>query len=301
MKLWAFHDQQDWGRGLVQAAIERGIEAELFDDAETPDKGFVFVHMHHHPAVRLKHKRLMALLAMNPNLTLIPNYRSSNLYDDKLEQAREFAKWMPFTKVFWGPEVARRCLREGHFSFPFISKATVGASSHNVRLVESQEQAENEIRLAFNHSHGLPLHYGQYQRGYLLWQKFVADNAGDLRIIAIGDQRLFLERQNRKDRPFASGSGKLKPITDANFEKQHADALEVANAFFREEKQSWCGIDMVYDYEDQRWLILETTVGWTLHGYYECEFYQCGAGFSGRMGNEVWPITLEQMKQGAFG
>lgn len=300
MKLWCFHDQQEWGRGLAMAAAERGHDAHLFDDPEKPDDGLLFMHMHHHPAVRLKHKRIMALLAMNPNLTLIPSYRASNLYDDKLEQAREFAKWMPKTKVYWAPEPARHALNRGLFQFPFVSKATVGASSHNVRLVTSREQADEELRLAFNHSHGISLHYGQFQRGYLLWQKFVADNKGDVRIIALGNQRLLLERFNRKNLPFASGSGKLKPITKDNFSPELEGALATADAFFAAEDQKWCGIDMVFDHEEQRWLILETTVGWTLHGYYECEFYEKGKGFTGRMGNEVWPVVLDQMEAGVF-
>lgn len=300
MKLWCFQDQQDWGRGLAMAAAERGHDAHLFDDPEKPDEGIVFMHMHHHPAVRLKHKRIMALLAMNPKLTLIPSYRASNLYDDKLEQAREFASYMPLTKVFWGPDVARQYLKRGAFKFPFISKATIGASSHNVRLIETQEQAEEEIRLAFNHTHGIPLHYGQYQRGYLLWQRFIPNNSGDIRIITIGRNRLILERFNRKNKPFASGSGKLKPITAKNFDARHASALEEADHFFAVEDQLWCGIDMVFDQENKRWLILETTVGWTLHGYYECEFYEYEKGFAGRMGNQVWTLALEEMERGIF-
>lgn len=304
MKIWCFEDVHNWGSMLAKAASARGHDAHLFDDPRQPDNGFVFTHMHHHPQVRLLHKRCMAIMAMNPELTLIPEYRSSVLYDDKLEQARQLSKWMPRTRVFYTPGAARKWLASADLKLPFMSKAADGASSHNVRLISTLDEAKNEIRQSFSDL-GIKCRYGQVQRGYLLWQDFIPENAGDIRIIAIGSKRLLLRRGNRADRPMASGSGNLKPITgrDFNADAELKSALSVADVFFNEENFKWCGIDMVYDRRISEWKILETTVGWTLHGYYECEFIDSSHGEpapTGRMGTAIWDVLLDEMERGGF-
>ena len=236
------------------------------------------------------HKRCMAIMSMNPALTLIPDYRSSVLYDDKLEQARQLAKWMPRTQVFYTPGAARRFL-DTQPDFPFMSKGAEGTASHNVRLVTTIEQARDEIKYAFSDL-GIKSRYDQRQRGYLMWQDFVPDNAGDIRVIAIGTKRLMLKRANRTDRPMASGSGNITPVT--TLDEETASALEAANEFFHKENMHWCGIDMVRDQVTGQWKILETTVGWTLNGYYECAFIGTQL-----MGTDVWHVLLDEIENGA--
>lgn len=294
-KLWCYQDAHHWGEGLYLLATKRGHDAHLFEDSRKPDSGFVFMHMHHHPQVRLLHKRTMAIMAVNPELTLIPDYRASVLYDDKLEQARQLSRWMPRTRVFYSPSPARAHLMK--CEFPFISKTSEGASSHNVRFIETQDQAKNEIRLAFSDI-GIKSHYGQQQRGYLLWQDFVAGNAGDVRVIAIGSKRLILRRGNRPDRPMASGSGRLDPVRGA-LDRDTELCLTAADNFFAAENMKWCGIDLVKDTQG-KWYVLESTVGWTMHGYYECEFYDADHKPAGIMGDKVWDVLLDEIEAGAF-
>lgn len=294
-RLWCYNDSHNWGQMLLTEATKRGHDAHLFDDPRQPDEGYVFMHMHHHPQVRLLHKRCMAIMAMNPDLKLVPDYRMSVQYDDKLEQARQLSRWMPRTQVFYTPNAARRWL-DKNSSVPFMSKSAEGASSHNVRLVRTLDEARLEIKHAFSDL-GIKCRYGQTQRGYLLWQDFIAGNDGDIRIIAIGRQRLVLRRGNRDDRPMASGSGRLLSMTNANMAKDEdaQQALAVANMFFAQENMNWCGIDMVKDAQG-KWYILETTVGWTLHGYYDCEFIG-----DRRKGDQVWSVFIDEIEAGVFG
>jgi hypothetical protein len=89
MKLWCFDDAHYWGTSLAEAAQKRGHEVALFDTVkEVGQEGILFYHMHHHPAVRDHHKRAMAQFATIPGLKLIPSYRTSVLYDDRIEQLR---------------------------------------------------------------------------------------------------------------------------------------------------------------------------------------------------------------------
>lgn len=271
LRLWCYDDAHNWGKMLHEAAIKRGHDAHLFDDPRAPQDGFVFMHMHHHPSVRLLHKRMMAIMAMNADLTLIPDYRSSVLYDDKLEQARQLARYMPRTRVFYTPGASRRFLDSGPI-LPFMSKSLDGASSHNVRFVETYDAAKLEIRQAFSDL-GIKCRYSQVQRGYLMWQDFIPGNEGDVRIAAIGNKRLILRRGNFPDRPMASGNGKLTPIISLE-DPEIMAALFTANEFFAAENLKWSAVDMIRD-QVGRWYILEITVGWTLHGYYECTFIDC--------------------------
>lgn len=295
-RIWCFNDAHNWGGMLASKAKLRGYDARVFDEPSEPTDGYVFMHMHHHPNVRAEHKRMMAKMAMNPELILIPNYISSVLYDDKLEQSRHFAKWMPLTRQFTTPGSAKKFLNAGP-KMPFISKTSEGAGSHNVRLIQTSADALTEIRHAFSDL-GIRIKYGLEQRGYLLWQEFVPGNPGDIRVLAIGTQRLVMRRTNRPDRPFASGSGNVQPVT--KLDDELISALQFANAFFKEHKQTWCGIDLVYDHARKRWLLLETTVGWTLHAYYECAFFNDRLERTKRTGNDIWDVLLDEVEQGIF-
>lgn len=301
LKVWCYDDAHNWGSLLAQAAAARGHDAHMFDDPRQPDTGFAFMHMHYHPQVRALHKRIMQVMAMNPKLTLVPDYRMSVLYDDKAEQARQLSKWLPRTQLFWTPNGARNFL-EKHVRFPFVSKTQEGSSSANVRLVETLDQAKLEVRQAFSDI-GIKCKYGQVQRGYLLWQDFIPDNAGDYRIVAIGSKRIMLRRDNRGDRAVSTGPGQITPIrtlTEASLA-----ALEFAHDFFIEEGVKWGCLDVVYDKAKERHFALETTVGWTMHAYTDCAFMRwdpnAGAWMNdGRLGSDVWSVLVEEMEQGKF-
>lgn len=326
-KLWCFNDAHDWGKSLHEIATRRGHDAHLFEDPRSPDDGFVFMHMNHHPSVRMLHKRVMSILAMNPDLKLIPDYRASNLYDDKLEQARQLSKWMPRTQVFYTPGATRRYL-DKHPALPFMSKSLDGASGHNVRYITTFEEAKQEIRMAFSDI-GIKCQHGQSQRGYLMWQDFIPGNEGDIRIAAIGSKRLIMRRSNRMDKPVSSNSGKLTPIVSLA-EAEIMGALATANSFFAGEKVKWGCVDMIRD-EQGRWYVLELSVSWTLHRFYDCAFIDCaGDDLSGcprimyhdvhatpasgiqqaidkamsaenmRRGNDIWNILVSEIEAGAF-
>lgn len=296
-KLWAFNDVHNWGVGLLRVAQARGYDAHLFEDPRDPDEGVVMVHIHHHPSVRLIHKRIMATLASNRHLVLVPDYRSSVLYDDKLEQLRNFAQWMPRTRVFTSPPSANKFLNSKGVKYPFISKTAEGAGSHNVRFIKTEKEAREEIKFAFSDI-GIKCKYGQAQHGYVMWQEYLAGNEGDIRIIAIGSKRMILKRKNRQDRPMASGSGDVQPITKMDDELR--SALQFANLFFGSERQSWCGIDLVRDPVTKEWRLLETTVGWTMNGYYECRFFDGDGTPTKYMGSDVWSVFLDEYEAGMF-
>lgn len=299
-KLWCFNDAHDWGKSLHEIATRRGHDAHLFEDPRSADNGYAFMHMNHHPSVRMLHKRVMSILAMNPDLKLIPDYRSSYLYDDRLEQARQLSCWTPRTQVFYTPGAARRFL-DKRPSLPLMSKASDGAGGHNVRYVTTFEEAKLEIRLAFSDL-GLKCQHGQAQRGYLLWQDFIPGNAGDIRIVAIGSKRLILARSNRLDLPISSSSAKLTPIVSLADPLIRA-ALNTANRFFAAENIKWGCLDIIHDAEG-RCYVLEVSPSWTLHRFYECAFIDCAGDecpqLMSSLGNDIWNVLVNEIEAERF-
>lgn len=294
MKLWCFEDAHDWGSKLAQVAASRGHDAHLFDDPRKPDFGHLFMHMHHHPSVRILHKRVMAIAATNPELVLIPDYQSSVFYDDKLEQARLFAKWMPRTHLFYTPGAARRALEAGTITIPFMSKGSEGASSHNVRMVSTLDDARLEIRHAYSDV-GIKCRHGQTQRGYLLWQSFVADNDYDVRVVAVGTKRLIHKRANKS----TNGNGEVAPVVKLTPDIELA--LTAANNFFDATNIKWGCVDLIYDRTLCRWLMLEVSVAWTMHGYYESRFFDVQGNAQDQMGNQVWDVLVTELENGVWG
>lgn len=293
MKIWAYNDSHDWGTQLATTAASRSHDVHLFEDPRQPDEGHVFFHMHHQPQVRILHKRCMAIMAIRPELRLVPSYRMSNLFDDKLEQARQLAKWMPRTQVFYSPAQARKWLDRGP-AIPFMSKTSEGESAHNVRLITDLVQAKQEIRYAFSDI-GIKCRHQQTQRGYLLWQEYIASE-WEVRVIAVGRYRLILRRNGSNDGAVAQGKGKPGPVIALDEEMQCA--LTSANHFFDGEQVSWGAVDMVKD-ENGRWYVTECTVRWTLHHYYECPFFLEGRP-TDRCGDKIWDVLVDELEAGVM-
>ena len=291
LKVWAYNDVHNWGSRLAQAAASRGHDAHLFEDPRQPDQGFAFMHMHYHPQVRELHKRCMAVMAVNPAITLVPSYRMSVLYDDKAEQARQLSRWMPRTHIFWTPNGARNWLEKAG-KYPFVSKAKEGS---NVRLVETADAANQEVRMTFSDI-GLKLRYGMVQRGYLLWQDFVESQC-DYRILAIGSKRLMVKRDNK--RPVTKESSRtITPVTDLT-DKETELALAHADQFFDAEGIRWGAVDVMYDKVAGMFRVIETTVCWKMHLYEGARFITSGR-MTDRTGADIWNVIVDEMEQGSF-
>ena len=96
------------------------------------------------------------------------------VYEDKSAQVALWAEWMPDTWRFTD-EAAAMALLAGA-TYPLVSKADVGASSTNVRILETRAQAEQHVREVFGP--GVSVHHGAHcprtkQHGYVLLQRFI--------------------------------------------------------------------------------------------------------------------------------
>lgn len=230
-------------------------------------------------------------------LKLIPDFFTLVSYENKVMQSQAYYEWMPPTYVLREGETLRDAVHIGKvLGYPFVSKGMKGSSSVNVRLIKSEAEAKAEWQNAFR-GDGIPMLIGKgrtaTQQHYLIWQKFIRNNDCDYRVCINGQKLLLLQRDNAHGTFCASGSGKNRPINDPNpFQK---GALRKAHAFFAEFDLRWNGIDLVYDYDEEDWKILETTLGWSAKAYEECTYF--GTDYKGR---DVWKLFLDQLEEGVF-
>lgn len=190
-------------------------------------------------------KRLAFTLAQAlPKLLVFPDWKSAWHFDDKIAQAMLFEAARlptPRTHIFWRVEDAHAFLAGARF--PLVLKLSSGYRSCNVALIETRREAEQWVRHIFTHGvtdlarpRLAPLRalkrallagrqpFSTFQRGSLLLQEFVPDNAFDTRVTVIGHRVFAFRRPNRPNDFRASGSG----ILETNPDVIDRDALQLA-------------------------------------------------------------------------
>lgn len=299
MTLWCYSvDAGNWGQQLALEATIQGIDAQLFSAPvpEMREGDYAFMRIPQwEPECSLGKQHAKELY--DRGLILVPDYFTVYSYEDKLTQTKAYLSWMPKTFMLSPHDTIGEALRMGdELGYPFISKSDRGSSSVNVRLIHTPEEAANEYNAVMD-GEGLSMRIGKgrtaKQKDYLIWQKFCGGNDGDLRVCVNGEFYLMLERDNAHGSPFASGSGKNRPVN--NPDDFQICALNKAQEFFVEHDLRWNGIDLVYDYDECDWKILETTLGWSAKAYEDCMYF--GTSYRGR---DVWALFCDQLKRGVF-
>lgn len=299
MKLWCYNvDHGRWAELLHAEALRQGVEAYLFTkpDDRMRKGDYVFMRIPQWQP-ELDHGKAVASHLHARGLILIPDYFTCVSYEDKEIQTIAYGDWMPQTYLLRRDWTVREAVTTADgLGYPFISKSREASSSVNVRLITSQEDAVREYELAMGEGIVTKIGKGRtgLQKDYLIWQKFCKNNPGDLRACINGRHLLLLERDNRPGAPFASGSGKNRPVNNPT-EFQHG-ALAKAQEFFSFHGLKWNGIDLVFDYDTQEWKVLETTLGWSQSAYADCEYF----GTQWR-GEDIWKVLLHEIQEGVFG
>jgi len=265
--IFAYRDTSKWGERLVQAGKKLGVDVCLFNESnEVPSKGdhAVFVHMNHRPEFRENNKRMMHELS-EKEVTLIPTLLEAQLYDDKIAQYKLLYEHMPKSYIIQSVKEAEDALNE--LNFPFISKASTGAGSSNVRLIHNKLAAREEIKLAFGE--GIPLHFGQKQVDYLFWQHFYEGNDCTWRVTIIANKYVCISRRNnRDDLPFPTGD--VEAINTLNsFTKK---LMDKAYSITKNHNFILCAMDFIKDKNEP--ILLEISVGWPMKKYTNSVFFQ---------------------------
>lgn len=273
-----FRDEDGWGLGLTVAALNKGLDARLFDDDESlaacPADSVLFVRMSHKDAYRSRYKERLEVWGRLHKT--VPGRQMAKLYDDKIAQQELLGQYMPQAFVVKNEEDAYMAMR--WLKMPFVSKSYSGAGSKGVKLISSSDEAIKDLNLRVK------------AEGPLVWQHFCTGNEHDYRCLIVGKERLWLKRINRADTPFASGSGNIVPLRCKDVPKKMTDFAEqiAEDSVFSDSPMPFAGIDLIYC--DGQPKITEVTTSWTLPGYFGAEW------MDGRKGHAFFDVLVEQME-----
>lgn len=160
----------------------------------------------HNPKERNPAKRLIYFAESILKLKSYPDWKTFNLFDDKIAQHYFlYNKQIPCpeTFVFYNKEDAIEFSETAQY--PIIFKAATGAGSSNVGLLKNKRETQRHIKRAFGK--GINTFFeSDLQKDYVYFQKFLEGNQGDFRLVCFGERIDGFFRNNRKNKPFASGS-----------------------------------------------------------------------------------------------
>jgi len=231
---------------------------------------------------------------MASQLLMVQDAGQVEVYEDKSEQFRRWGHLMPPTWRFSELEPAMAFLAEA--PWPLVSKADVGASSVNVRILQNRPEAEAHLRQIFGE--GIPVNHGAekapktLQKDYALLQKFIPHRV-TWRVNAIGAARAIFMRYCYPDRPVAQ-TGNVEPVMRM---KGHEGLLDYANRVFAEIGTKWCALDILQD--GNEWKLLETSLAWPWPSPGRCN--EAPIFGSSRNWLQIWDVMFEQIAAGAFG
>lgn len=232
---------------------------------------------------------------MAERLLMIQDAAQVEVYENKSEQFHRWSKWMPETWRFTELEPAVEFLKAA--PFPLVSKADVGASSVNVRILDSRAEAARHLQSLFGE--GIPVNHGAdrapktLQKGYALLQRFIPHKI-TWRVNAIGDARAIFQRYCYPDRPVAQ-TGNVEPVMKLT--NQHRSLLDYANKVFSDIGTKWCALDILQD-TDGTWKMLETSLAWPWPSPGKCN--EAPIFGSSRSWIQMWDVMFEQVAAGAF-
>jgi len=185
-------------------------------------------------------RRLLPVIERELELVVYPDQNTCWHYDDKIAQAHLFRALdipTPDTWIWFDKAEASDWARKANY--PLVIKLCAGASSTNVRLVNSADEAAAWIERLFGQGVynltsvsrapwgwkrriraaakslllGEPLNERRSQwhlhKNYVLFQEFIPNNEFDTRVNIIGRRAFVFRRYNRPNDFRASGSGNL--------------------------------------------------------------------------------------------
>lgn len=304
-RLTVLDERGNWHGPMREAARARGYETHRINRGyEAPTGGLGFIRPHALPNVLdMNH---LDYVQMAERLTMVQDFTQVEVYDDKSAQFWRFGKWLPRTWRFTELEDALAFARQWPVTEAIVSKADVGASSVNVRILRSRKELVDHIRLAFGRGIEVDHCAGgrgkerakSKQRGYVLLQEFIPHDV-TWRINAIGRGRAGFRRFNGPEGKAQTGN--VEPVMD--FSQPTALAvLEFANSIFTAIDTQWCALDILHDVNTGRLYLLETSLGWPWPSPGDCMKapFVGDLAVRGRTWAEMWDVMLDEYEAGVW-
>lgn len=259
-----------------------------FYSADEVEGGYSLIFPHAHPATLLRDQQIA--LEVQRKSRMVTDIDQIMVYDNKRAQTQRWNKWMPDTWVFEDKESALSFAESAEYTL--ISKADVGASSYNVRLIKNKADCITHIKEIFGK--GLRVHHcdsqgtTSIQKDYVILQRFIPHDI-TYRVNIIGNQAAVFHRFCHKDRPMAQ-TGNVEPSYSPD-----DTLLEYARAVARYINSKWVALDILRD--GDKWTLLETSLRWPWPSPGDCN----NAPFTGgKKWNDMWYVLCDEIEQGSF-
>lgn len=299
MKFYCLDERVIWREPMLKVACERGYDARsIRRGGECEGPGYGFIRCHADPVVLSQNQHDWDVMASR--LTMIQDEAQVRCYDSKSEQISRWSDWMPPTRRFEDYDDALTfadCAQ-----FPIVSKADVGASSVNVRIIQSKQQLIEHINQVFgpgiqvNHCSGGPggRVFKSLQRGYVILQQFIPHTV-TWRVNAIGNARAIFKRYCYPDKPVAQ-TGNVEPVTGLDAETE--SLLDFADRWFAHAGTKWCAIDVLKD--GDTWRFLECSLSWPWPSPGACSEAMLFRS-KNRRWKEIWECMFDEIEAGTWG
>jgi len=284
MNFYVYDPRIKWFEPAVTAARARGYNA-----GELSDKPGYCVFLPHANPDQLKVDQALARTLKH---VMITDLTQIEVYDNKRKQTALWSKWMPETWVFTNKEEAL----SQDFDFPLISKADVGASSYNVRLIKDKGHLSEHLEKIF--SRGIEVNHcdsigtKSLQKGYVILQRFIPHDV-TYRVNVIGRERAIFYRRNYKDRPMAQ-TGNVEPSKELT--PKDVSLLDYVNEVKEDVQTNWCAFDILQD--GNGWKLLETSLRWPWPSPGDCDNAVFFNG--GKTWIDMWDVLIDEIEAGAF-
>jgi len=301
--LTVLDERNVWWRPMIEAAAARGYSCNHIRrgrEVGMLDKGLGFIRPHADPAVLEQNQADYEHMA--EHLTMVQDRAQVEVYEDKSAQFWRWGKWMPPTWRFDNRQEALDFVAK--YNGRLVSKADVGASSYNVRVLDGPQQAVQHVRELFgrgvqvNHCAGGPggRNVVSMQRGYALLQEYIPHEV-TWRVNKIGRCFAIFKRYN-KPGTLTAQTGNVDGLKSADVIEQKLDTLlEFADAVANDIGSRWVALDILH--RDGKWFLLETSLAWPWPSPGNC----MEANFLGptsRTWAGMWDLMLDEYEAGVW-
>lgn len=289
MNFWILDGRHVWHEAAIASAEKYGHTGRRIFRGEEAVDGIGFIRPDANPAFLSQHKRDYEAMRCQ----VIQDPWQVRYYEDKTAQWRAWGDWMPDTWRFDDKDEAVRFLESAEY--PLVSKADVGSSSLNVRILRTKDQAMAHVNDLFGA--GVVVDHGadgskSKQKGYVLLQRFIPHTV-TYRVNAIGDARAVFFRYCYPDKPVAQ-TGNVEPAFEMTDELE--SLLDYSDRFFAHAGTKWCALDILKD--GDQWKLLETSCAWPYPSPGRCNE---GTIFrSGKKWIEMFDVMFQEYDRGAW-
>lgn len=295
----------NWHAPAMEAARVRGYDVRRVTSGVQARDRVGLGFMRPHAAPEILERNQFDFVLMLDYLTMVQDLAQIELYDDKVAQYWRYMHFMPQTWYFENRDAALAFAREWPEGEWIVSKAAVGASSKNVRVIKTRRDLIEHVKLCFGKGIEVDHCAGggkegvtakSKQRGYLLLQAFIPHDK-TWRVNAIGRGRAGFKRYNHPGGHTAQ-TGNVEPVMSLDGEVEQM-VFAFAEKVFAELDTRWCALDILMGPSGPR--LLETSVGWPWPSPGDC----MSAPFFGniaqaRSWHEMWHLMLDEYEDGVW-